>query len=184
MGGFVKSIWTALVLTALPAFAEVDARAAVPVLLKTLSYDTNFDSRGAGDFTVLVVSPASLAKARAQLVADLKDAGLKLKTRPVKFVTVDWKDEASLQAEIDRTKAGALLPLAEVPMPIVKSLWDVAQDNQIYAVALAEPMVEQLLPVGVTQAGDHLQVVINEKASAAVGARFETAVLRTAKVLK
>ncbi len=173
-----------VVLGASAALADVDARAAVPVLLKTLSYDTNFDARGAGEFTVLVLAPASLSKERERLMTQLKDAGLKLKSRPVKFVSADWKDEATLQSDIDRNKAAALLPIPELPMPMVRALWEVAQDNQLYAVALTEQMVEQVLPVGVTQAGERLQIVINEKASTAVGARFETAVLRTARVLK
>lgn len=183
MGGS-RATMIAVLLSASAALADVDAKAAVPVLLKTLSYDTNFDARGVGEFTVLVLAPPTLAKERDRLMTALKDAGLKLKSRPVKVISADWKDEATLQTDIDRNRASALMPIPELPMAMVRALWEVAQDNQLYAVALTEQMVEQVLPVGVAQSGDRLQVVINEKASTAVGARFETAVLRTARVLK
>jgi hypothetical protein len=44
--------------------------------------------------------------------------------------------------------------------------------------------VPQFFPVGVTMVGDKPQILINEKSSKAVGARFETVVLRVAKVTR
>ena len=66
----------------------------------------------------------------------------------------------------------------------VKSLWEVAQDNQIYALALDQETVQSSFPLGVTMVGDKPQIIINEKSSKAVGARFETVVLRMAKVIQ
>jgi len=45
-------------------------------------------------------------------------------------------------------------------------------------------MVEQALPVGVTMSSGKPQIVINEKASKGVGARFETSVLKLARVIQ
>ena len=87
-----------------------EVKAAVPVLLKVLTYDINFDSRGVGDFVVLVANEPGQADKRQQLVDALKSVDVaKVKTRPVKYVGAEFKDEASLQAEIDRTHASALL---------------------------------------------------------------------------
>jgi YfiR/HmsC-like len=167
------------------AWADVDVKAAMPVLLKVLTYDTNFDSRGAGDFVVLVVSDGSGTSARAQLLTDLKDVSVtKVKNRPVKYVSVEYKDEAGLQADIDRTKASALMAIPGTPAAAIKSMWEVAQDNQMYALALEASMVEQYFPVGVSMGGDKPQIVINEKSSRAVGVRFETSVLRLARVIQ
>lgn len=165
--------------------ASVDVKAAMPVLLKVLTYDTNFDSRGAGDFVVLVVSDPGEAGARGQLVNELKDVSVtKVKNRTVKYVSVDFKDEASLQAEIDKNRASALLAIPGTPSSAIKAMWEVAQDNQVYALALEASMVEQFFPVGVSMAGDKPQIVINEKSSKAVGVRFETSVLRLARVIQ
>lgn len=181
----VRAIAAALLLGSSAAWADVDVKAAMPVLLKVLTYDTNFDSRGAGDFVVLVVSDPSQAGARGQIVTDLKDVSVtKVKSRPVKYVAIDFKDEAALQADIDRTHASALMALPGTPAAAIKSMWEVAQDNQLYALALEASTVEQYFPVGVSMNGDKPQILINEKSSKAVGARFETSVLRLARVIQ
>ena len=181
----VRAIAAGVLLLSGVARAEVDVKAAMPVLLKVLTYDTNFDSRGAGDFVVLVVSDPSQAAARGRLVNELKDVSVtKVKNRPVKYVAVEYKDEAGLQAEIDRNKASALMALPGTPPSSIKSMWEVAQDNQMYALALEASMVEQYFPVGVSMSGDKPQIVINEKSSKAVGVRFETSVLRLARVIQ
>jgi hypothetical protein len=181
----LRGLAAAVLLVSGVAWADVDVKAAMPVLLKVLTYDTNFDSRGAGEFVVLVVSDASGTGARAQLLTDLKDVSVtKVKNRPVKYVSVEYKDEASLQADIDRTKASALMAIPGTPAAAIKSMWEVAQDNQMYALALEASMVEQFFPVGVSMSGDKPQIVINEKSSRAVGVRFETSVLRLARVIQ
>jgi len=175
----------ALLLTAPLAFADVDVSAAMPVLLKVLTYDQNFDARGAGTFTLLVVSDPSGASARDSVIANLKNMPVtRVKNRPVAYVGVDYRDENQLQNDIDKHHPAALLALPGTSMESVKHLWDVAQDNQLYALALDEAMVEKVLPLGVTMVGGKPQIIINEKASKAVGVRFETSVLRLARVIQ
>jgi len=99
-------------------------------------------------------------------------------------VSVDLKDEATLQADIDRAKAAAVLAAPGTSPAGVKSISEVAQDNQIYALALEAAMVEQALPVGVTLNAGKPQIVINEKAAKGVGARFESSVLKLARVIQ
>lgn len=174
-----------LLLAPAPALADVDVKAAMPVLLKVLTYDTNFDSRGAGDFVVLVLSDPSQADAREKLAAALKDVTVtKVKNRAVRYVAVDFKDEGGLQADIDRTRASALMAIPGTPAAAIKGMWEVAQDNQLYALALEASMVEQYFPIGVSMNGDKPQILINEKSSKAVGVRFETSVLRLARVIQ
>jgi hypothetical protein len=165
--------------------SEVDVKAAMPVLLKVLTYDVNFDSRGVGDFVILVAGDADKADRRKALMKELEAVvGVKMKTRPVKFVSTDLKDEAALQADIDRTRASAVLAAPGTSPAGVKTISEVCQDNQIYALALEVGMVEQALPVGVTMNGAKPQIVINEKAARGVGARFETSVLKLARVIQ
>ncbi|PZR13954.1 MAG: hypothetical protein DI536_11550 [Archangium gephyra] len=171
--------------TSLAAGGSVDLQAALPVLLKVLTYDVNFDARGAGPFVVLVVSEPGQSAARSALVGDLKEAAVtEIKKRPLKYVPVDFRDEGQLQVHIDKNKASALLLVPGAPHNVVKALWDAAQDNQLYALALDAETVQTSFPVGVTMVGDKPQIVINEKSSKAVGARFETVVLRLAKVIQ
>lgn len=174
-----------LVLVASAALADVDVKAAMPALLKVLTYDVNFDARGAGPFVVLVVSEPTQSAARSALIGTLKDVPVtQVKTRPVKYVAVDFRDEGQLQGEIDKHKASALLVVPGTPGAVVKAMWEVAQDNQLYALALDAETVESSFPVGVTMNGDKPQIIINEKSARAVGVRFETVVLRMARVIQ
>ena len=167
------------------ASADVDVKAALPVLLKVLTYDVKFDARGAGPFVVLVVSEPGMSAARSSLMGTLKDVSVtEVKKRPLKFVPIDFKDESQLQAETDKNKSSALLVVPGTPSAAMKSMWEVAQDNQIYALGLDAESVQQFFPVGVTMVGDKPQILINEKSSKAVGARVETVVLRMAKVIQ
>ncbi len=180
--------------TALSLFAASSASAAdfadevktsMPMLLKVLTYDLNFDARGLGDFTVLVVSEAGQTEKRNTVLEGLKEMpAQKVKTRPLKYAVTEFKDEASLQAEIDKTHASALLVVPGASAAMVKHVWEVAQDNQTYALALEASMVEAALPVGVQINGGKPQIVINEKAAKSVGAKFESAVLKLARVIQ
>ena len=171
--------------TAASSQTQVDVKAALPVLLKVLTYDVNFDARGAGPFVLLVVSEPGQSADRSALMGSLKDSSVtEVKKRPLKYIAVDFKDEAQLQAEIDKNKASALLVVPGASPGVVKALWEVAQDNQLYALALDAETVQSFFPVGVTMVGDKPQIIINEKSSKAVGARFETVVLRMARVIQ
>lgn len=170
-----------------PAAAQdaAEARSAMPALLKVLTYDVNFDARGVGDFVILVVNEPGQGPRREALVDALKGSdAARIKNRPVKYVGVETTSEADLQAQIDKTRASAILATPGMSEKSVKALWEVAQDNQIYAVALEAAMVEQALPVGVVMAGAKAQIIINVKAAKAVGANFETAVLKLARVVQ
>lgn len=176
----------ALALAASAARAEeLDVKAAMPALLKLLTYDVNFDARGTGDFVILVAGETSAADRRKALVKELDALSVnKVKARTVKYVGIDLKDETALQADIDRHKASAVLALPGTAPAGVKAISEVAQDNQIYALALEAAMVEQALPVGVQMTSGKAQIVINEKAAKGVGARFETSVLKLARVIQ
>ncbi len=171
--------------TAMAAGTEVDIKAALPALLRVLTYDVNFDARGSGPFVVLVISEPSQSAARSALLGTLKEVTVtEVKKRPLKYVAVDLRDEAQLQSEIDKHKASALLAVPGAAPAAIKSMWEVAQDNQLYALALDAETVQSSFPVGVTMSGDKPQILINEKSSKAVGARFETVVLRLARVIQ
>jgi len=179
------TFWALCMVASVASAEEPDVKAVMPVLLKVLTYDVNFDARGAGDFIILVASDPASAEKRKALLKDLETITVtKVKNRNVKYVGVELKDEATLQADIDKAKASAVLAMPGTPPPLVKTVSEVTQDNQIYALALEPAMVEQALPVGVSMTGGKPQIIINEKAARGVGARFETSVLKLARVIQ
>src|SRR5437868_5010280 len=106
-----SAVLVACVVSAAGARAEeLDIKTAMPLLLKVLTYDVNFDARGSGDFVILVASEPAAVEKRKALMKDLEGAtGSKVKARPVRFVSIDLKDEVGLQADIDKVKAAAVL---------------------------------------------------------------------------
>jgi hypothetical protein len=166
-----------------PSLAQ--AKVAIPILLKVLTYDETFDSRGSGPFTVAVASEPGQEAARAELTDELKTLTVtSIKNRPLKFVPIEFKDEKSLSSELTRSSADAILAVPGLSSSGVKTLSMVAEKAKRYSLALDASMVEQALSVGVTTDGGKPQIVINDRASKAVGAKFDVAVLRLARVVK
>jgi hypothetical protein len=166
-----------------PAWAQ--AKIAVPILLKVLTYDETFDSRGKGPFVVLVVGESHLAAGREALFQELNALSVtSIRSRPLRFIGFEMKDEKSLAAEVEKSAVDALLALPGISAAGVRAISAVAEQKKRYSLALDAAMVEQAISVGVTTTGGKPQIVINESASRAVGARFEASVLKLARVVK
>lgn len=163
---------------------KVDAKAAVPMLLKALAYDTNFDARGWGQMSVLIISDAEHASDRGSVLDAVKDADVKVRNRAVRYAAAEVKDEPSLQAAIDKVKCGVVVITPGTSDAVVKAVSEIVQDNQIYAIALDGATVEKFIPLGAESVGGKLRIVVNEKAAAAVGAKFEPSMLKVARVIQ
>jgi hypothetical protein len=174
---FVAALWS------LPVVAQ--AKVAMPILLKVLTYDETFDSRGTGPFTVAVTCEPGQEGVRDALVEELKSLTVtSIKNRPLKFVAVEFKDEKSLSADLTRTGADAILATPGLSPAGVKAVSAAAEKAKRYSLAFDAAMVEQALSVGVTTEGGRPQIVINDRASKAVGAKFDVAVLKLARIVK
>jgi hypothetical protein len=181
----VRRFWAAALVATLAFGADapqLDYTTAVPAVLRVLPYDTNFESRGQGPFVVLVVSADAVTARAATAIKDT--SAPELKKRPVKFVTTTYSGEVALQTAIDSTHASAVLAAPGLDAAVIKAIWEVAQDNQLYALALEERTVETMFPLGVKMEDGKPKIIINEKSSKAVGARFETVVLKLARVIR
>jgi len=174
-----------LVVVCWSGMALAQAKVAMPILLKVLTYDETFDSRGSGPFTVAVANEPGQEAARDNLLEELKALTVtSIKNRPLKFVPIEFKDERGLGAELTRTSADAILAVPGLSQTGVKAVSAVAEKAKRYSLALNSAMVEQALSVGVSTEGGKPQIVINDRASKAVGAKFDVAVLRLARVVK
>jgi len=180
-----------LLVAAIGAAAQAEAPAAslesaLPLLLKTLSFDRNFAARGAiGPFVILVAAePEKIATRDALLDTLRKVQDPKAGRRPVTFVGVDFKDEATLDAAVQRHHAAAILATPGMSAAGVKAVSEVSMDNQIYSLGLDATMANQGLAVSVVEHEGHLQPVVNVPAAQAVGAVFELSLLRLARLVK
>jgi hypothetical protein len=185
--GRLAAITLVFLVAAPVAAGEVDALHALPILLKVLTYDRNFHSRGSGEFVVLVPAEPASAATREQIFVLIKTLSLTtIQTRPLKFVPVDYKDPAALDEQVQKTRAQAILAIHGLSAATLKAISDVAQTNQIYTLALdAQTVQSDALALGVEPKEDGKpQVVINLTAAKSVGAVFENSVLKLAKLIQ
>lgn len=164
---------------------DSDPRTSVPLLLKIMGYDLNFEAKVSRECVILVASEPDQAAARGKLLEALKELSKPVvKNRPVRFLAAEFRDEGTLDNEIQKANAKAILVVPGVSAAGVKAVSEVSQDNQIYTLALDPGMVQGALAIGVESAGGRAQIVINDKASKALGIRFEPSVLKLAKVIQ
>ncbi len=162
-----------------------DPKVAVPILLKVITYDKSFGSRGSGEFVLLVISEPAQSTTREEVLALVRT--LKLTTvqnRALRFASAEFKDETSLNAKLDAIKPSAILAVPGISAPGVQLLSEAAQKRQFYSLALDASMVERSLALGVVAREGKPQLVINLAAAKGLGATFETAVLKIAKVVQ
>ena len=107
-----------------------------------------------------------------------------IKSRPLRFVSVEFKDEPGLSAAVAKEGVSALLAVPGLSRPGLTLLGQVAEAKQLYSLALDSEMVERALALGVANNGGRPQIVINEKAARASGLKFETSVLKLARVVQ
>ncbi|MFL5318267.1 MAG: YfiR/HmsC family protein [Myxococcaceae bacterium] len=185
----LSAIAVVAVLTAAhPVYAQsgggVDPKVALPILMKVLTYDRNFGSRGGGEFVVLIASEEGKTPS-VDLVEIAKTMKLvSVQDRPLRFVHASFKDQPSLDAAIQAAKAKAVLAAPGSSAAAVKDISEVAQDNQIYTMSMEVAPVEQALAIGVADKDGRPQIVINLNASKAIGAVFDSSVLKLARVIQ
>src|SRR5580700_2206122 len=110
--GRLAAITLVFLMAAPVAAGEVDALHALPILLKVLTYDRNFHSRGSGEFVVLVPAEPASASARDEIFVVIKTLSLTaIQNRPLKFISVDYKDSTSLDDQVQKTRAQAILAI-------------------------------------------------------------------------
>jgi len=184
---------TVLLAVALAAFggpagasAGIDPTKALPILLRVLTYDRNFKSRGSGEFVVLVPAEAGKESARDEVLIAAKTMNLDtIHNRALKFVGTDLKDANLLDELVQKTRAQAIIAVAGLSPASVKAISDVAMTNQIYSLAMDPKFAESTLALGVAAKEDgNFQPVINLSAAKAVGAVFENSVLKLAKLVQ
>lgn len=175
----VKALALALAVT-LPCAAVADEAVPEPlalmVMLKVLTYDTNFASRGAGDFVVLVPfakgaearATAAVAKAEAINLHSIND-------RALRFVPIAL-------ADLPGTKASAVLLHAGFAPETAREVVVASSRARLYTLAFDEPLVKDGgAMLGVASNAGKPQVVINTVTARSVGADFAGAVLKVAR---
>lgn len=155
--------------------AEVPQQLALVVMLKVLTYDASFSSRGDGDFVVLVPwAPGHREQAEALTALG---AGLSLRTinsRSLRFVAVPL-------AELTAAKGAAVLFHPGFDADAARSVLEV---GHLYTMAFDEALVREGVMLGVGSNDGRPQVLVNVAASRKLGVELASAVLKVARAIQ
>ena len=151
------------------------------VMLKVLTYDSTFDKRG-GDGEFLVLVPFTYPQSASAL--ELSAAGAELTTRSIQGRRLHFEPQpaADLEAQLVARRPAALLIPADTPLEQARVFAAAAERRKIYTMSLDEGLVKAGLTVGVALNNGKPQVIINATAAKAIGADFNSAVMRVARV--
>ena len=164
----------------------VPADLQVPLLLKILTYDRNFETKAKAELTIgIVYDPGDPGSVRAKNeVAEMLDkvAGKTVKKLPIKYVLLEHRGLAELGTEV-RSRGVSLLYLA----PGLRNLDELIRFSQASRITTATGVrsyVERGVAVGIGVRQDKPEILINLPASRSEGSDFDASLLRIATVLK
>jgi hypothetical protein len=180
-----------LLLAAVPGSAQtmpmpVDIQ--LPLFLKILTYDRSFQYKARSAITIGVVylpGDAESVKAKDEMVANLQRlTDRTIKNLPIKYVTLEFKDVASLDRAV---KAGKVNVFYVAP-GLGDQLPHLLKMARSYAITTATGVpefVQRGISVGIGMKADKKpDILINLPASRSEGSEFDASLLRIATVVK
>jgi hypothetical protein len=179
-----------LVLTSLPARAQsmaLPAELQVPLILKILTYDRQFEAKAKKEVAIgIVFDPADAASGKAaEQVSDTlyKFSGKTVKKLPLKYYLVEFTSEAELEATVKKRGINVLY----LCPGITKSLQSVIKISQAQSITTATGVpdyVRRGVAVGIGVFQDKPQILINLPSSKSEGSEFDASLLQIATVLR
>lgn len=179
-----------LVLLPSPAHAEKMALAAdkqVPLLLKILTYDRQFEQKAGSEVVIGIVyaaADADSAPAMESLSATLSGfAGKTVKKLPIKYWQIPYSTPDRLEAIVKEKGINVLYvcPGNDKNLPAIVKL---AHGGRITTLTGIPEYVKKGLSVGVGERSGKPQIYINLDASKAEGSDFDASLLRIAEVVR
>src|SRR5262245_11659811 len=179
-----------LVLTSLPARAQsmaLPAELQVPLILKILTYDRQFEAKAKKEVAIgIVFDPADAASGKAaEQVSDTlyKFSGKTVKKLPLKYYLVEFTNETELEATVKKRGINVLY----LCPGITKSLQSVIKISQAQSITTATGVpdyVRRGVAVGIGVFQDKPQILINLPSSKSEGSEFDASLLQIATVLR
>lgn len=176
-------------LVAPKAAAEDMALAAelqVPLLLKILTYDRNFEAKAGKELAIgIVYDPADRSSATAtdQIGSTLfKFSGKTVKTLPLKYYTIEYTSPADLERFV-KQRGISVLYVAPGNSKNLASLLKLSQDLRLTSATGVPDYVRKGVAVGIGVVQDRPQILINLASAKAEGSDFDASLLRIATIL-
>ncbi|HEV8132322.1 MAG TPA: YfiR family protein [Acidobacteriota bacterium] len=175
----------------LSLFAAADEMAVpadlqVPLILKVLTYDRNFEERAQNELKIGIVYTGNAAslKAKNEVMGVLeKFSGKTIRKLPIKYVLVEFTSQRDLESAT-KTLHMNVLYIAPGNAQNLDALLKVSQANQIITTTGVPTYVDQGVAVGIGIRQDKPQILINLGGSKREGSEFDASLLRIASVIR
>jgi hypothetical protein len=178
-----------ILLLLVPAHAEempMSAEAQIPLLLKVLTYDRNFETKAGKELALGIVhDPADRdsAKATAELGTTLFNfTGKTVKKLPMKYYTIEYTGAADLERFV-KEKGISVLYIAPGNAKSLPTLLKLSEDLDLTTLTGVPEYVRRGVAVGIGVAQNKPQILINLASARAEGSEFDASLLRIATVL-
>jgi YfiR/HmsC-like len=178
-----------LLSAARPGLAEqmpVPASLQVPLILKILTYDRQFETRSGSALSIgIVYSPADADSSKATTaVTDVLNrfAGKTVKNLPVKYWTIEYVSPERLESVL-KEKAINVLYVSPGNDRNLAAITRLSRAGQITTATGVPDYVRKGVAVGVGERQGKPQILINLEASKSEGIDFDAGLLRIATVV-
>jgi hypothetical protein len=158
----------------------------VPLLLKVLTYDRNFETKAGTELAIGIVydpSDRDSSKATTDLGSTLfKYQGKTVKKLPIKYYTIEYTGNADLERFV-KEKGISVLYIAPGNARNLSNLLQLSQELHLTTTTGVPEYVRRGAAVGLARAQDRPQIHINLKAARQEGSEFEASFLRYATIV-
>ena len=172
-----------------PARAEEMALPAadqVPLLLKILTYDRNFEKKAGGELAIgIVYDPADRdsAKATTDLGNTLFQSREKtVKQLKIKYYTIEFTNAADLERFV-KQKGISVLYIAPGNARNLANIVQLSQDLHLTTITGVPDYVRRGASVGLALSQDKPQILINLQSTRAEGIQFDASLLKFATIV-
>ena len=164
----------------------VPAQMQVPILMKVLAYDRQFDTKAGTALTIGIIytaSDPSSAKATDQISDTLYGfAGKTVRKVPVKYFQIEYTNVADLEAFV-KAKGVNVFYLAPGNDKALPAILKLSQARGITTLTGVPDYVKRGVSVGVGLSQDKPQILINLTSARSEGSEFDANLLRIAIVV-
>jgi hypothetical protein len=164
----------------------LNAEAQVPLLLKVLTYDRNFERKAGRELAIGIVHDPS-DRDSAQATDAVGSALFKLASRtvkglPLKYYTIEYTGPADLERFVKEKRISALY-VAPGSVKSLPALLKLSDELDLITLTGIPDYVRRGVAVGIGLNQDKPQIFINLASARAQGSDFDASLLRIATVL-
>jgi hypothetical protein len=159
----------------------------VPLILKVLTYDRQFDAKAGAEVNIgIVYSPADAAssKTTTEISGTLnKFSGKTVKRKPINYWTIEYVSPERL-AEVVEDKGINVIYVSPGNDSNLASILELSQAQKITTTTGVPEYVRKGVAVGIGSRQGKPQILINLGASKSEGSEFDASLLRIATVIQ